>query len=120
MRRTISLTMKQGKGRSRSTTTEKGVGKVANENLLQNRLPKPAKEDVSVGFPLHYRRSDSKCESRRRWKSLEPYVTMMKMLLKTTMGDGWQIMADVLAKVSPAEEQKDIRVRARPFDFSSG
>jgi hypothetical protein len=111
---------------------ETGEGSIPLDNdgkrRRQGRKRKPPAESIAKAskgrrisrVPATLPAQRLKCESRRRWKSLEPYVTMMKMLLKTTMGDGWQIMADVLAKVSPAEEQKDIRVRVGPFDFTSG
>lgn len=58
-----------------------------------------------------------KRESRRRWTSLEPYITLMMMLLRTLLGQqGWLVLVEGVAKVSPPDEQKDLGVcSAWPF-----
>jgi len=77
---------------------------------LQEAMPKPGTSRSGKGVAASPQAQRLKRESRRRWVSLEPYVTMMMMLLKTLMGSGWQVLVDSVAKVSPPHEQKDTRV----------
>ena len=54
-----------------------------------------------------------KHESRRKWRRIDPYVAIMKVIMKERLKDGWTVMMNSIAEVTADGEQKDKRVGSR-------
>jgi hypothetical protein len=54
-----------------------------------------------------------KHEAQRKWRRIDPYVAMMKVIMKERLKDGWAVMMNSIAEVAADGEQKDMRVSLR-------
>ena len=103
------LTTPSGKKKRRSRARKPQAlppSKVIGQALAQS--PPVTSEGSPAPEPQIFKR-----ETLRKWRRIDPYVAMMKVIMKERLKDGWPVMLNSIAEVTGDGEQKDIRVSPR-------